>query len=171
VSPTLSDTLDGKEVVICAGSGGVGKTTTSAAIAAGLATGLVAVAAIFIYRADDRYIYDGLTSGGIPLVVASILCGIAVIVLLGRRAPRGTRVLAVAAVVTMVWAWAVAQFPYLLPQTLTIQRGAAVSQTLKEILIVFVVAVIVVLPSLAWLFSLAQRDVVSEKGEAFEQQP
>jgi anion-transporting ArsA/GET3 family ATPase len=35
--PTLSDALDGKEVVICAGSGGVGKTTTSAAIAAGLA--------------------------------------------------------------------------------------------------------------------------------------
>jgi anion-transporting ArsA/GET3 family ATPase len=35
--PTLIDTLEGKEVVICAGSGGVGKTTTSAAIAAGLA--------------------------------------------------------------------------------------------------------------------------------------
>ena len=36
-SPRLSDLLEGKEVVICAGSGGVGKTTTSAAIAAGLA--------------------------------------------------------------------------------------------------------------------------------------
>jgi anion-transporting ArsA/GET3 family ATPase len=36
-SPTLADVLDGKEVVICAGSGGVGKTTTSAAIATGLA--------------------------------------------------------------------------------------------------------------------------------------
>jgi anion-transporting ArsA/GET3 family ATPase len=36
-TPTLADVLDGKRVVICAGSGGVGKTTTSAAIAAGLA--------------------------------------------------------------------------------------------------------------------------------------
>ena len=35
--PTMSDALEGKEVVICAGSGGVGKTTTSAAIATGLA--------------------------------------------------------------------------------------------------------------------------------------
>jgi anion-transporting ArsA/GET3 family ATPase len=35
--PRLGDVLEGKEVVICAGSGGVGKTTTSAAIAAGLA--------------------------------------------------------------------------------------------------------------------------------------
>ena len=36
-SPTLADVLEGKRVVICAGSGGVGKTTTSAAIATGLA--------------------------------------------------------------------------------------------------------------------------------------
>ena len=35
--PTLLDTLDGKKIVICAGSGGVGKTTTSAALAAGMA--------------------------------------------------------------------------------------------------------------------------------------
>ncbi len=35
--PTLADILAGKEVCICAGSGGVGKTTTSAAIAVGFA--------------------------------------------------------------------------------------------------------------------------------------
>jgi anion-transporting ArsA/GET3 family ATPase len=35
--PAVSDILEGKEVCICAGSGGVGKTTTSAAIATGLA--------------------------------------------------------------------------------------------------------------------------------------
>ena len=35
--PTLGDVLEGKEICICAGSGGVGKTTTSAAIATGMA--------------------------------------------------------------------------------------------------------------------------------------
>ena len=35
--PNVEDMLDGKKVAICAGSGGVGKTTTSAAIATGLA--------------------------------------------------------------------------------------------------------------------------------------
>jgi anion-transporting ArsA/GET3 family ATPase len=34
---TIADRLEGKRVVICAGSGGVGKTTTSAALAMGLA--------------------------------------------------------------------------------------------------------------------------------------
>jgi anion-transporting ArsA/GET3 family ATPase len=35
--PALGDVLEGKQICICAGSGGVGKTTTSAAIAAGMA--------------------------------------------------------------------------------------------------------------------------------------
>ncbi len=35
--PTLGDVLAGKRICICAGSGGVGKTTTSAAIATGMA--------------------------------------------------------------------------------------------------------------------------------------
>ena len=35
--PTLGEVLEGKEICICAGSGGVGKTTTSAAIATGMA--------------------------------------------------------------------------------------------------------------------------------------
>ncbi|HEV2812648.1 MAG TPA: ArsA-related P-loop ATPase, partial [Solirubrobacteraceae bacterium] len=34
---SISERLEGKRVVICAGSGGVGKTTTSAALAMGLA--------------------------------------------------------------------------------------------------------------------------------------
>jgi anion-transporting ArsA/GET3 family ATPase len=35
--PSVDEILDGKDICICAGSGGVGKTTTSAAIAAGMA--------------------------------------------------------------------------------------------------------------------------------------
>ncbi|MEA2391682.1 MAG: hypothetical protein QOK31_1791, partial [Solirubrobacteraceae bacterium] len=34
---SLTDVLDGKRVCICAGSGGVGKTTTAAALAMGMA--------------------------------------------------------------------------------------------------------------------------------------
>ena len=35
--PTINDIVEGRGICICAGSGGVGKTTTSAALAAGLA--------------------------------------------------------------------------------------------------------------------------------------
>jgi anion-transporting ArsA/GET3 family ATPase len=46
--PDLHERLEGKRIVICAGSGGVGKTTTSAAIALGLAAQGLRVAVVTI---------------------------------------------------------------------------------------------------------------------------
>jgi cytochrome d ubiquinol oxidase subunit II len=62
----------------------------------------------------------------------------------------------------VIWAWGVAQHPYLLPQKLTIAAAAAPSATLTSLLILFAVAVLVVLPSFALLFTLVQRNVVEE---------
>ena len=45
--------------------------------------------------------------------------------LIARSARRGARELAVGAVVAVIWGWGVAQFPYLLPERLTISAGAA----------------------------------------------
>jgi cytochrome d ubiquinol oxidase subunit II len=71
-------------------------------------------------------------------------------------------VLAAGAVASVIWAWGVAQHPYLLPQKLTISAAAAPSATLSSLLVVFGVAVLVVLPSLGLLFTLVQRNVVRE---------
>jgi cytochrome d ubiquinol oxidase subunit II len=89
-----------------------------------------------------------------------------VLALLVRREQRGTRPLAIGAVVAVIWGWGVAQYPYLLPQTLTIKEGAGASGTLTAVLIVFGVAVAVVLPALAFLYTLAQRSVLEPEGEA-----
>jgi cytochrome d ubiquinol oxidase subunit II len=132
------------------------------AIAAALVAGALAVAGILVLHSDARYVYDRLTSQGLPLVIASGLCGLAVLVLLIRRVPRGPRPLAVAAVVAVVWGWGVAQYPYLLPKSLKIADAAAPSATLTALLIVFGVAVAVVLPAIGLLYTLAQRSVIGE---------
>ncbi len=62
----------------------------------------------------------------------------------------------------MIWGWGAAQYPYLLPETLTIADGAAVSAALTSVLIVFVVAVVLVLPSIVLLFTLTQRSLIEE---------
>ena len=78
--------------------------------------GALAVAGIFVLRADARFIYDGLTSEGLPLVIASAAVRRwRALVLLRRGARRGVRPLAVGAVVAVIWGWGVAQYPYLLP--------------------------------------------------------
>jgi cytochrome d ubiquinol oxidase subunit II len=64
----------------------------------------------------------------------------------------------------MIWGWAVAQYPYLLPRTQTIEQGAAAGPTLTSVLIVFGVAVVLVLPSLGLLYALSQRGILEEEG-------
>ena len=140
------------------------------AFGAALAAGALAVAGLLVLRADARFVYDGLTSAGLPLVIVSAACGVAVLVLLRRGARRGARPLAVGAVAAVVCGWGVAQHPYLLPQTLTIDDGAAASATLTSVLIVFGIAIVLVIPSLALLYTLAQRDLISE-GDAPRPEP
>jgi cytochrome d ubiquinol oxidase subunit II len=130
------------------------------ALGAALVAGAVAVAGIFVLRDDARYVYDGLTDEAIPLVIGSAVCGLAVLALLVRGAPRGARPLAVGAVVAVIWGWGVAQYPYLLPMSLTIAEGAATSDTLTAILIVFGGAVVLVLPAFGLLYTLSQRSML-----------
>jgi cytochrome d ubiquinol oxidase subunit II len=136
------------------------------ALAAAVVAGALAVAGVFVLRDDARYLYDGLTSEGLPLVLISLGCGLGALVLLWRRARRGVRPLAVGAMVALIWGWGAAQYPYLLPRSLTIEDGAGASETLTTVLVLFGVAVIVVLPALALLFTLDQRSILEEEVEA-----
>ena len=138
---------------------------TARALAAAFVAGALAVAGIFVLRDDARYIYDGLTSEGLPLVLVSLACGLGALVLLWRGVRRGVRPLAVGAVVAVIWGWGAAQYPYLLPKTLTIEDGAGASATLTAVLVVFGIAVVVVLPALALLFTLDQRSLLEEEAE------
>ena len=132
------------------------------ALGAALVAGALSIAGIVVLHEDAPHLYDRLTGKALPLVILSGLCGLAVLVLLRRGAARGLRPLAVAALVAVIWGWGVAQYPYLLPETLTIAQGAAPSATLTGVLIVFGVAVLLVIPSLALLYTLAQRDLIQE---------
>ena len=89
----------------------------------------------------------------------------AALLLLWRGARRGVRVLAGGAVVAVIWAWGAAQYPYLLPEKLTVADGAASSETLTALLVLFGVAVVLVVPSLALLYTLDQRTVLEEEAE------
>src|SRR5439155_7248006 len=132
------------------------------ALAAALGAGAIALAGVFVLRDDARYVYDRLTDQALPLMILSGVCGLGVVVLLVRGARRGARVLAVGAVVGVIWGWGVAQFPYLLPQKLTIADGAAPSDTLTAVLVVFGVAAVLVIPAIGLLYVLSQRSILLE---------
>jgi len=134
----------------------------SRALAAGLVAGVLALGGIAALHADARYAYDRLVVEGLPLVIVSVLCGFGVLALLLQRGRRGLRPLAIGAVVAVVWGWGVAQFPYLLPTSLKVTQSAAPHQTLGAVLVVFIAAVVIVLPALGLLYWLSQRELLGE---------
>ena len=130
---------------------------------AAVVTGIVAFVGIFVLHADATYVFHGLTSRALPLVLLSALCGTGSLFLLVRRSHRGARLLAMGAVASVIWAWGVAQWPYILPTSLKVSDAAAPSGTLATVLVVFGVAAVIILPSLALLYVLDQRSLLPEE--------
>jgi cytochrome d ubiquinol oxidase subunit II len=73
-------------------------------------------------------------------------------------------VLAVVAVASIVCSWGVAQWPYLLPESLTISAAAAPSGTLAAILFAVGLAAVIVLPGFGLLYTLDQKGLLPEEG-------
>ncbi len=134
------------------------------AIIAAVVAGVVAFAGIFVLHADADYIFKGLLSRALPVVIVSGLCGIGSLVLLVRRSQRLARLLAIGAVATVVIAWGVAQWPYMLPTSVKVSQAAAPSGTLDTILLVFGLAVVLILPALGLLFTLDQKSLLPGEG-------
>jgi cytochrome bd ubiquinol oxidase subunit II len=157
-----------------AGEGDLERYFVRRALAAAALAGIAAAAGLVELHAEARYVFDRLVDQGLPLVIASALCGLTLLALLlrtmGRKAtdivgnrPAGRgflRPLAAGAVVSVIWGWGVAQFPYLLPTSLRIDQAAAPDPTLTIVFVVFAAAAVLVLPSLGLLYTLSQRDLL-----------
>ncbi|MEU9153579.1 cytochrome d ubiquinol oxidase subunit II [Streptomyces sp. NPDC048417] len=127
------------------------------AFGAGIVAGLVALAGVFVLRADAPRLFHQLSRVGAPLLVVSAVCGLAALLLLRRGSPPVVRTLAAIAIAAVVAGWGVAQYPYLLGTHLTIQQAASPSATLWQLFVVSCVATVLVAPSLLLLYILQLR--------------
>jgi cytochrome d ubiquinol oxidase subunit II len=134
------------------------------AIGAAFVAGAVSVAGIFVLRSDARYLFDELTSRALPLVILSALCGTGSLILLARGAEHWARLLSVGAVASIVIGWGVAQWPYILPESLEVKDAAAPSGTLGAILAAAIGAVLIVVPAFVLLYVLDQKSLLPEEG-------
>ena len=133
---------------------------TRRALGAAVVAGALAIAGLVVLHEEARYVYDGLTADAWPLLAGSVVFGLAGLVVLARGVPRGSRPLAVGAVVAVIWAWGVAQHPYLFPTSLTIEEGAGAPATLTALIVVFFIAIAVAGPALGLLYTLSQKRVL-----------
>lgn len=127
------------------------------AVASALVVGGLALGGIAVLHADAPLLFSGLTHRGLPLVVLSGLAGLASILLLLRHRLVAARAAAGLAVTAVIWGWATAQYPWMLPPELTIAQAAAPRTTLVAMLVSLIVGGILLVPSLGLLFTLFQR--------------
>jgi cytochrome d ubiquinol oxidase subunit II len=132
------------------------------AVAGAVVAGAFAIAGLFALHSEARYVYDRLIAEGLPLLILSLACGVALLAVLLWGGRRPLRPLAGGAVIAVIWGWGVAQFPYLLPTSLKITQSAAPPDTLGAVIVVFIVAAILVLPALGLLYWLSQRELLNE---------
>ncbi len=132
----------------------------------GIFAGLAAVVGLFVLRDDAPYIHHGLLHEGLPFVIASGVFGLTTLGALWRQFG-GTRVrlLAVATVVSVLLAWGAAQYPYILPTTLTIDQAAAPGSVLLWLVIAFIIGAALVAPALLMLWKLDQGNRLDEGTE------
>ena len=140
------------------------------ALIMGVVTGAVALAGLLVLRDDARRLYDGLTSGaGLAMVIVSGAAGLATLGLVARErfgVARATAALAVAAIVV---GWVLAQRPYVLPPHLTLEQAAAGNATLAAVVIGVAGGMVILIPSLWWLYRLVLQGRLDQEYEPLDQ--
>jgi cytochrome bd ubiquinol oxidase subunit II len=127
------------------------------ALITGVVVGGLSAAGLLVLRADSPALFTELSTWpAVGLVGLSVLAGLASLMLLGLRAFLAVRVTASLALAGVLWAWAVAQYPVLLPGV-TVDDAAATDAVLDASLGALAVGAVILLPSLWWLYRIFQR--------------
>ncbi|WP_433057828.1 cytochrome d ubiquinol oxidase subunit II [Dactylosporangium sp. CS-033363] len=136
------------------------------ALWAGAGTGVLAVAGLFAVRLDAAWLADRLLRP-VPaaLIVVSALAGLASIGLLAAGRYVAVRITAGLAVAAVLWGWAAAQYPYLLPPATTVAGTAATPSVMRATLWAVLAGAVMLTPSLWWLFRLFQTPVRHSSGQ------
>jgi cytochrome d ubiquinol oxidase subunit II len=128
------------------------------------ARALWAAAAVFVlafgvlalsWRAAPM-VRQGLMAGSLalPIHIVTGISAVTAIAALWTRRFKLARAAAAAQVTFILWGWAVAQYPFLLPPTLTIEAAAAPSRILVLVLWALAAGACVLFPSLFYLFRI-----------------
>lgn len=126
------------------------------AIIVALLAGLMEEAVVTIGKTGAPRLWGELTNslwgGFIQLGVGSLT--VAVVWFLITRRYWWARTFAILQVTVTIWAWGIAQFPYLVPPNLTIFNTSAPDITLQFIMVALVIGALFLFPSLFYLFRI-----------------
>ena len=129
------------------------------ALAAGGLAFVVAMTTLALAWREAPLVWAGLVASprAIPVHLLTGVCAVTALWALWRRRYLVARGFAAAQVVLILWGWALAQYPWLLPPDLAIRDAAAPPITLKLTIGTLGLGALVLFPSLAYLFRVFKR--------------
>ncbi|MGD9851785.1 MAG: cytochrome d ubiquinol oxidase subunit II [Nitrospirales bacterium] len=137
------------------------------AITAALLAGLLEEVVLYLGRSGAPRLWGELTNSLWGALIQLGVGGltIATVWLLITRRYWWARALAILQVTLTIWAWGIAQFPYLIPPYLTVFNTSAPKITLQFISIALAIGAMLLFPSLFYLFHIFKGQILlREKG-------
>ena len=122
------------------------------AFGAAMVSGILAVAGLVLAWRQAPLLWADLTGRGLWLLIIALANGPIAAFAVWRGSPRIARVAVAAQMVFVLWAWAVGQWPALVPPDFTIHGSAAPETTLRALTIIIAAGMVVLAPSLWLLF-------------------
>ncbi|MFI6448556.1 cytochrome d ubiquinol oxidase subunit II [Kitasatospora sp. NPDC050543] len=121
----------------------------------------LALTGLALTHRHTSYVYHGLTHGiGLLLVLIATAAMLATAWLVTRPTPGWARYTSVACVALVIAAWGLAQRPYLVPTSLTVQEAAGATAPLQWLMFVSLIALVVIAPALVVLYRLDTHGVL-----------
>ncbi len=122
------------------------------AIIAGAIAAALGALGILLSPFEAPLLWNGMLAHAIPVVIVTMLVGLGAAVSLFLRRYRLARALVVIETGCFFAAWGASQLPYLIPPHVTVENSASPAITLEEFLISVVAGMVLLLPSLWFLF-------------------
>lgn len=124
------------------------------AIIAGAVTAVLGALGLVLSPSEAPILWDGMLAHAIPLLVVTMLVGLATAGALFLKRYRLARVLIIIEAAGLLGSWGLSQLPYLIPPDLTVQNSANSPGVLQFMLIGTIIGMALLLPSLYYLFSV-----------------
>jgi cytochrome d ubiquinol oxidase subunit II len=122
------------------------------AFGAAMVSGVLALLGLVLAWQQAPLLWSELTGRGLWLLIIALINGPIAAFAVWRRSPRVARIAVAVQIVFVLWAWAVGQWPALVPPDFTIHGSAAPETTLRALVATIAVGMVVLAPSLWLLF-------------------
>jgi cytochrome bd ubiquinol oxidase subunit II len=131
---------------------------------AGALTAVFGLLGLILSPSEAAFLWHGMLDKAIPFVVVTMLVGVAMAAALWFRRYVWARVLVVLLTAGLLLSWGVSQYPYIIPPDVTDATASSPLETQQFLLVGIIIALIIVIPSLWFLFYVFKLKKIEPAG-------